>query len=705
MLLAAYLRYCTATHADVLLSLLPLYLLTHAAASNMAPPTPNDCRSGCYGTFSSPAPNDLVPTTSPLASPSSPLPSRPSSAVGVPTISNRNAQTDTTFPNQPLLGGGGEAPHHDHNGEHEDERETRGRGVGAAGRGEAGRGDDAPLLPAKPESEPAKTLSRAQTAALILSLASVTFCASFSNGLLTVGLPSIAADLQLPSHLLLWPSSSYSLTCGCCMLLVGAVADHLSPPESNESESASDAPSGSAGKQHKAPTVVAGADTTINILGTAVVFVFVLAQSLAQNGGQLILFRALQGIGTSMCLPTGVSIVTRRLPPGRARNMGFATMGVAQPLGFSAGMVLEGALEETLGSWRVGYYICAGVLGVLVVANWYNLRRGKRPPAPPKQQCEHDSMGNDTRAKTVQGWRSLASGIDWAGVAISSSGLGLMSYASAIITEGPTRLVSDPLQATVPLVVGIALITLVFPLWLRHQDRHGRPALIPKAIWHDNTAFVAISAMVLLAWAAYQSGELLLSLFFQRVQHASPVEASWWLLPNVVVGLLLNPLTGLFVQHFTAHRLLAVVSLMSALSPLIMVCIDPAWPWWAAAFWAVALGPISVDVLFTMAHMVITDVFPPEMHSLAGAVFNAVAQLGTSLGMSLVAVVSAAVTRLLGEGGGSGLEGGDPQTGLAGYRAAFATCFVLMVLSAVAALGLQDVGRLGVPKRKNDGGA
>ncbi|KAK1826051.1 major facilitator superfamily-domain-containing protein [Podospora conica] len=548
------------------------------------------------------------------------------------------------------------------------------RGVGAAGRGEAGRGDNAPLLPAKPESEPAKTLSRAQTAALILSLASVTFCASFSNGLLTVGLPSIAADLQLPSHLLLWPSSSYSLTCGCCMLLVGAVADHLSPPESNESESASDAPSGSAGKQHKAPTVVAGADTTINILGTAVVFVFVLAQSLAQNGGQLILFRALQGIGTSMCLPTGVSIVTRRLPPGRARNMGFATMGVAQPLGFSAGMVLEGALEETLGSWRVGYYICAGVLGVLVVANWYNLRRGKRPPAPPKQQW----------------WRSLARGIDWAGVAISSSGLGLMSYASAIITEAPTRLVSDPLQATVPLVVGIALITLAFPLWLRHQDRHGRPALIPKAIWHDNMAFVAISAMVLLAWAAYQSGELLLSLFFQRVQHASPVEASWWLLPNVVVGLLLNPLTGLFVQHFTAHRLLAVVSLISALSPLIMVCIDPAWPWWAAAFWAVALGPISVDVLFTMAHMVITDVFPPEMHSLAGAVFNAVAQLGTSLGMSLVAVVSAAVTRLL---------------GLAGYRAAFATCFVLMVLSAVAALGLKDVGRLGVPKRKNDGDA
>jgi MFS family permease len=612
--------------------------------------------------------------------------------VGVPAISNRDAQADVTLLNQPIFGGGGGARYHDHDGEHEDEREMR-----------AGWDDIASLLlPAKPRSEPEKMApSRAQTAALILSLASVTFCASFSNGLLTVGLPNIAADLQLPSHLLLWPSSSFSLTCGCCMLLVGAVADHLSPPESNEaeSESASDAPSGLAGhsKRHKGTTVVAGADTTINILGTALVFVFVLAQSLSQNGIQLILFRALQGIGTSMCLPTGVSIVTRRLPPGRARNMGFATMGVAQPLGFSAGMVLEGALEETLGSWRVGYYICAGVLGVLVVANWYNLRRGARPPAPPKQQ----QFGQ----RRVRVWSSLASSIDWTGVAISSAGLGLVSYASAIITEGPARLVTDPLQATGPLLAGIALIALAFPLWLRHQDRHARPALIPKAIWHGNTAFVATSAMVLLAWAAYQSGELLLSLFFQRVQRASPVEASWWLLPNVVVGLLLNPLTGLFVQHFAAHRLLAGVSLVSALSPLIMVCVDPAWPWWAAAFWAVALGPISVDVLFTMAHMIITDVFPPEMHSLAGAVFNAVAQLGTSLGMSLVAVVSAAVTRLLGEGGGSGLEGGGPEAGLAGFRAAFATCFVLMVLSAVAALGLRDVGRLGAPKTKNDGGA
>ena len=73
------------------------------------------------------------------------------------------------------------------------------------------------------------------------------------------------------------------------------------------------------------------------------------------------------------------------------------------------------------------------------------------------------------------------------------------------------------------------------------------------------------------------------------------MEASLRLLPNVVVGFILNPATGLFLQHFTAYKLLAGTSLVAAASPLLMVVIDPGWSWWVCAFWAVALGPVSVD--------------------------------------------------------------------------------------------------------------
>jgi MFS family permease len=95
-------------------------------------------------------------------------------------------------------------------------------------------------------------------------------------------------------------------------------------------------------------------------------------------------------------------------------------------------------------------------------------------------------------------------------------------------------------------------------------------------------------------------------------------------------------------------------------------------------------------VLFTIAHLIVTDIFPSNMHALAGAVFNTVAQLGTSLGMSVIAIVSSSVIN-------SSLspDKHSPEALMVGYRAAFALCFVLMLLSALTSFGLRTVGRLG----------
>ena len=47
-------------------------------------------------------------------------------------------------------------------------------------------------------------LSKIRTVALIGILTGVTIVSSFSTGLLTVGLPRMAPDLDMPSNLLLW---------------------------------------------------------------------------------------------------------------------------------------------------------------------------------------------------------------------------------------------------------------------------------------------------------------------------------------------------------------------------------------------------------------------------------------------------------------------------------------------------------------------
>lgn len=197
---------------------------------------------------------------------------------------------------------------------------------------------------------------------------------------------------------------------------------------------------------------------------------------------------------------------------------------------------------------------------------------------------------------------------------------------------------------------------------------------------------------------------------FQRVQLISPLEASVKLLPNVLTGFIVNLFTGLTVQYFSSCKLMAVASIIATVSPVIMAVINPAWSYWVAACWAVALAPVSIDgqsplkdvvyqdsladllriVLFTIAHIVITDVFPADMHALAGGVFNTVSQLGTSLGMSLVAVVSNAVVNASDE-----WDKESPEVLMAGYRAAFWTCAAMMLLSAGSSFGLRKLGKLG----------
>ena len=149
----------------------------------------------------------------------------------------------------------------------------------------------------------------------------------------------------------------------------------------------------------------------INLGGTFVLGIFILASGLARTGIQLLLFRAFQGIGVAMCFPTAVSILSAAFPSGRVRNFGFASLGLGTPFGFSVGLLLGGVFESTTVRWKLGFYLCAGAAMVLFAVNCWFL-----PP-------EHE--------KRVVVWSRLKSDIDWIGLLISSTSLGLMSYVFA----------------------------------------------------------------------------------------------------------------------------------------------------------------------------------------------------------------------------------------------------------------------------------
>lgn len=175
----------------------------------------------------------------------------------------------------------------------------------------------------------------------------------------------------------------YRLTCGCTLLIAGAIAD------------------------------VVGRRITF-ILGSVLLSAFTLGCGLCKTYVQLIAFRGFQGIAISFCLPSGVGIIANAFPPGQRRNIAFAALGGGQPVGYAVGLVLGGFFVESIG-WRYGYHlgtVCGGL--ITAVAVW--------------------SLPAD--GYTVGGgnvWKRMKEEIDWVGAVIASTSLAMLFYVFALV--------------------------------------------------------------------------------------------------------------------------------------------------------------------------------------------------------------------------------------------------------------------------------
>jgi MFS family permease len=135
-----------------------------------------------------------------------------------------------------------------------------------------------------------------------------------------------------------------------------------------------------------------------------------LACGLSKTGVQMLVFRGISGVAASFILPSAVSLIRDVYLPGKARNIAFATMGGAQPVGFGIGLVLGGFITGVIG-WSWGFFVAAISNFVMpLMAAW---------ALPPSQSVTSDV------------WRRLAKDMDWLGVLLASTSLALLSYVIA----------------------------------------------------------------------------------------------------------------------------------------------------------------------------------------------------------------------------------------------------------------------------------
>ena len=225
---------------------------------------------------------------------------------------------------------------------------------------------------------------------------------------------------------------------------------------------------------------------------------------------------------------------------------------------------------------------------------------------------------------------------------------------------------------------------------MHYQQRWHRPALIPNTLWQNKT-FTCICINVFLIWGVFTSVEQFVNFYFQNIKRDSTIRAGIQFIPTCVAGAAANLTMALIISRARGDWIIYGATTASSVAPLLMALIRPNWSYWAGPFPAVTLNAIQGDVFYTIANLLITSSFPDKTQALAGAVFNTVAQVGKSVGVTLSALVSDSVSAdSVTTGPGKLLEG---------YHAAFWFSLAMSLATLFFSFwGLHGIGKVGSQK-------
>jgi EmrB/QacA subfamily drug resistance transporter len=292
--------------------------------------------------------------------------------------------------------------------------------------------------------------------ALIL-LCAVQFMVVLDVSIVNVALPTIQKALNFSDANLQWVVSAYTLTFGGFLMLGGRVADLL-------------------GRKRL-------------FLGGLVLFSGAsLLCGLSQSDTQLIVFRAIQGLGAAVISPAALSILTTTFREGEERNKALGIWGAIAGMGGAFGVLLGGILTDQF-SWEWIFFLNVPIgLAVLLA--------GQR-------------VLEESRVETLQ------RNFDVSGAITVTAGLTLLVYG---------LVATDTHSWTSGIVIGSLVASAALLLTFVVIERRATQPLLPFSIFRLRSLTGANIVGVLLG-ASIFSMFFLLSLYMQQVLGYSALKA------------------------------------------------------------------------------------------------------------------------------------------------------------------------------------
>jgi EmrB/QacA subfamily drug resistance transporter len=447
--------------------------------------------------------------------------------------------------------------------------------------------------------------------------------------IVNLALPSAKADLGITDANQQWVITAYTLTFGGLLLLGGRIADYV-------------------GRKRA---------FIIGLIGFAAASAL---GGLAPNQGFLFAARGLQGAFAALLAPAALALVTVTFHDPKERARAFGVYGAVSGGGAAIGLLLGGVLTEYL-SWRwcLLVNLPIALATVFMAIPWV-----------------HESKAEgDTR-------------YDVAGAVTAT--LGLVSLVYGFTKAAPKGLLDSPNWTEPGTLVWFAAAAILLTSFFIIENRVPNPLLPMRVLLDRNRG--ASYLVSLITGIGLFAMFLFLGLYFQVIQHYSPVKAGFAFLP-FSLGIILGAGAAAQLLPRVGPKPLIVPGLIAGSVGLLMLTrLTP-----DSAYATQVLIPmliISVGMAFVFIPVSSTALHAIGHHDagVASAMINTSQQVGASLGTALLNTVAVTTTAAY-LSSHAALRGALPAALTEGYTRAFAAGAAFLLVAAVVALLMLKVGK------------
>jgi EmrB/QacA subfamily drug resistance transporter len=387
--------------------------------------------------------------------------------------------------------------------------------------------------------------------------------------IVNVALPSIQRDLHASVSGLQWILDAYTLVVASLLMLAGSVSDRV-------------------GRRR------------VFQFGLLLFTAGSLLCSLAHSIGQLVAYRALQGLGASMLNPVALSIIANAFPEPRSRARAVGVWGAVAGASLALGPVIGGALTQSVG-WRSIFWINLPICLTAVVLAARFVPESKAP-----------------RARAF----------DPIGQLLVFVGLASLTYA---VIEGPQAGWQSSQILGLFAASGLALVLFLF-----YEPRLQQPLLDLR--FFRSVPFSSAALLAVCAFACFAGFLFLNALYLQQVRGLSAFHTGLCTLPLAIAMMVCAPISGRLVgRHGPRPSLLAagagfllstwMLTRLTVSTPMVVIMV-------AYTLFGIGLGMVNPAITNNaVAGMPLTQA------GVAAAIASTSRQVGAALGVAVAGTV------------------------------------------------------------------